>query len=265
MNLQKLMDAYLEEGLTSELASSRVCQDIVLKAISEGPFSRNVTIKGGVVMRSLTKNNRRATKDIDLDFIHYSLQDDSIREFVQRLNCIDGIRIEMKNEITELKHQDYKGKSIEIRISDESGNTVNSKIDIGVHNHLEIEQEEYCFDVCMDDEGSTLLKNTVEQSFVEKLRSLLKFGANSRRYRDLYDMFYLKDIASSEKISDTIRILIFDDSGMFEKSFSDIVRRLKTTFKDEQYLKRASESRQRWLDNDIYEITDGIVTYLEKM
>ena len=74
------MNAYLEEGLTTELASSRVCQDIVLKAISEGPFSRNVTIKGGVVMRSLTKNNRRATKDIDLDFIHYSLDDESIYE-----------------------------------------------------------------------------------------------------------------------------------------------------------------------------------------
>lgn len=61
MNLQELMDAYHEEGLTRELAASRVCQDIVLKAIAEGPLSRNVTIKGGVVMRSLTKNNRRAS------------------------------------------------------------------------------------------------------------------------------------------------------------------------------------------------------------
>ena len=264
MNLQELMNAYLEEGLTTELASSRVCQDIVLKAISEGPFSRNVTIKGGVVMRSLTKNNRRATKDIDLDFIHYSLDDDSIREFVQRLDYIDGIHIEMKAEITELKHQDYKGKSIEVIISDKYGYVVKSKIDIGVHNHLEIDQEEYCFDVCMDDEGATLLKNSVEQSFVEKLRSLLKFGANSRRYRDLYDMFYLKDIASSKKITEMIRILIFDDSGMFEKSISDIIRRLRSTFRDEQYLKRASESRQRWLDNDIHEIADSILSYLEK-
>ena len=264
MNLQELMNAYLEEGLTTELASSRVCQDIVLKAISEGPFNRNVTIKGGVVMRSLTNNNRRATKDIDLDFIHYSLGDDSIREFVQRLNCIKDIRIEMEDGITELKHQDYKGKSIEVIISDKYGYVVKSKIDIGVHNHLEIDQEEYCFDVCMDDEGATLLKNSVEQSFVEKLRSLLKFGANSRRYRDLYDMFYLKDIASSKKITEMIRILIFDDSGMFEKSMLDIIRRLRSTFRDEQYLKRASESRQRWLDNDIHEIADSILSYLEK-
>lgn len=54
MNLREMMDAYSEEGLTRALAASRVCQDIVLKAISEGPLNRNVTIKGGVVMRSLT-------------------------------------------------------------------------------------------------------------------------------------------------------------------------------------------------------------------
>ena len=265
MNLQELMDEYYEEGLTRELAASRVCQDIVLKAIAEGPLSRNVTIKGGVVMRSLTKNNRRATRDIDLDFIHYSLDDDAIREFIKRLNCIDGIKIDMADTITELKHQDYHGKSIEVKITDTYGNTIKSKIDIGVHKHMEIEQDEYCFDVCLDDSGATLLKNTVEQSFVEKLRSLLKFGANSRRYRDIYDMFYLKDVATDEKMAEMIRILVFDDPEMFEKTMSDITKRLNKTFKDEQYLSRVSASRQRWIDNDIHEITDGIVSYLQKI
>ena len=265
MNLQELIDAYYEEGLTRDLAASRVCQDIVLKAISEGPLSRNVTIKGGVVMRSLTKNNRRATRDIDLDFIHYSLDDYAIREFVKRLNCIDGISIELDGSITELKHQDYHGKSIEVKITDEYGNTVKSKIDIGVHKHLEIDQDEYCFDVCLDDNGATLMKNTVEQSFVEKLRSLLRFGSNSRRYRDLFDMFYLMDLASAEKMLDMIRILIFDDPEMRENTMEDVIGRLNKTFEDEQYLSRVSGSRQRWIDNDIHEIVEGIMSYLKKL
>lgn len=67
MNLREMMNIYYEDGLTRELASARVCQDIVLKAIAEGQLNHNVTIKGGVVMRSITKNNRRATRDIDLD------------------------------------------------------------------------------------------------------------------------------------------------------------------------------------------------------
>jgi hypothetical protein len=37
-----------------------------------------VTIKGGVVMRSITGNVRRATQDMDIDFIRYSLSDESI-------------------------------------------------------------------------------------------------------------------------------------------------------------------------------------------
>jgi len=189
LNLREMMDEYAEEGLTRALASSRVCQDIVLKALAEGPLSRNVTIKGGVVMRSLTKNNRRATSDIDLDFIHYSL----------------------------------------------------------------------------DDEGATLLKNTYEQSFVEKLRSLLEFGANSRRYKDIFDMYYLRTVVSEDKMKELMDILIFDDPDMFENSVDDIVRRLKGTFKDEQYLKRVSESRQRWMDNEIHEISNGIVEYIMKL
>ncbi len=265
MNLREMMDEYSEEGLTRELAAARVCQDIVLKAMAEGPLSRNVTIKGGVVMRSLTQNNRRATQDIDLDFIHYSLDDASIRNFVEKLNCIDGISIDIQGEIKELKHQDYHGKSIEVVIRDEIGNTVNSKIDIGVHKHLEIDQEEFCFDVCMDDGGATLLKNTVEQSFVEKLRSLLKFGPASRRYKDIYDLFYLKDIVSKTRLLEIMELLIFSDDGMFEKNTSDIVKRVSFTFRDEQYLRRVSGSRQRWLDNDIHEIASGIILYLENL
>ena len=56
---------YAEEGLTRDLAAARVCQDIVLKAIAKGSLNRKVTIKGGVVMRSLTQNNRRATQTKD--------------------------------------------------------------------------------------------------------------------------------------------------------------------------------------------------------
>lgn len=265
MDLQEMIDLYMEEGLSSILAEARVCQDIVLMAISKGTLSSNVTIKGGVVMRSITKNSRRATRDIDLDFIHYSLGDDSIRKFVQELNNLEGIRIEMVGDIKELKHQDYHGKSIDIVIQDEFGNKVGSKIDIGVHKHLEIDQEEYCFDVCLGDEGATLLKNTVEQSFVEKLRSLLKFGPNSRRYRDIYDMFFLKDRIKEDKLKSVMRILVFEDAGMYENTFEDVIGRVSATFRDERYLKRVSESRQRWLDNDIHEIAEGILAYLESV
>ena len=261
MDLREMMDKYSVDGLTRELAAASVCQDIVLKAIAIGPLSRNVTVKGGVVMRSLTNNNRRATRDIDLDFIHYSIEDEAIQLFVQKMNCIPEIKIEIIGNIEELKHQDYHGKSIKVRITDKNGTAVESKIDIGVHKHLELEQEEYCFDVCMDEKGASLLKNSKEQSVVEKLRALLIFGVNNRRYKDIYDMYYLKDELKLEKFLRYIDLLIFKEETMRENTMDDIVRRLESSFKDKNFLKRISTSRQRWIDEDIEVIAKGIIEF----
>lgn len=68
INIQKLIEEASEIGYRGDNASAKVCQDIVLKALATGPLSRNVTIKGGVVMRSKTNNVRRATQDLDVDF-----------------------------------------------------------------------------------------------------------------------------------------------------------------------------------------------------
>ena len=147
VNIQKLIEEANENGYQGDKASAKVCQDIVLKALSVGSLSRNVTIKGGVVMRSKTNNVRRATQDLDIDFIKQSLADESIDAFISKLNCLDGIKISMLGKIEELKQQDYSGKQVFILIEDTEGNQVRSKIDLGVHNRFELEQQEYCFDI----------------------------------------------------------------------------------------------------------------------
>ena len=57
-----------------------------------------------------------------------------------------------------------------ILIEDAEGNQVRSKIDLGVHDQFELEQEEYCFDIAFDDEGASLLANTREQMFADICR-----------------------------------------------------------------------------------------------
>ena len=135
-NLEKLAATVRSEGYSAINAEAKVCQDIVLKAIAESDFSRNVTIKGGVVMRNITGNVRRATQDMDLDFIRYSLEDESIRRFVQRLNCLEGITIEISGEIEELSQQEYNGKRVYVVIRDDTGHSFTSKIDLGVHKNI---------------------------------------------------------------------------------------------------------------------------------
>lgn len=155
-NLEELAAQVKNEGYSEVNAEAKVCQDIVLKAISQSSLSRNVTVKGGVVMRSITGNVRRATQDMDLDFLRYSLSETAIRAFVEKLNCLEGITITITGDIEELSQQEYRGKRVYVTLSDDTGHSFLSKIDLGVHKQVQIEQDEYCFDVCLDDVGASL-------------------------------------------------------------------------------------------------------------
>ena len=164
-----------EDGYFGDNAEAKVCQDIVLKALSHSSLSRNATVKGGVVMRSITGDSRRATLDIDIDFIRYSLDDASM-----------------------------------------------------------------------------------------KLRSLLKFGNNSTRYKDVFDMCYLSKIIDRVKLDKCFNEFIFSDPGMKEKNVNDILRRVNHTFSDERYLERLSRSRQNWLNIEISDATKTIIDFLSE-
>ena len=100
-------------------------------------------------------------------------------------------------------------KRVYVVIEDDTGYSLRSKIDLGVHKQTQIEQDEYCFDVCMDDEGASLLINSKEQIFTEKLRSLLRFGPLSTRYKDIFDLAYLSDLVNKAKLQQCLDTYIF--------------------------------------------------------
>ncbi len=98
--------------------------------------------------------------------------------------------------------------------------------------------------------------------FSEKMRSLLKFGTFSTRYKDIYDMFYQCGKLNEKNLMNCFRILIFEDSKMKENDMSAVVRRVKKVFGNAGYKERVDSSDKRWLDDSIDEIFDGILTYL---
>lgn len=265
MNLQEAVKIEIERGLSDLNARAKVCQDIVLKSIALGGLKKNITVKGGVVMRSKTRNIRRATQDLDIDFIRYSLSDDSIDNFISKMKSIEGISIKRTGKIEELKQQDYKGKRVYVEISDDSGFKIKSKIDFGVHDKLDIAQEEYCFDIAYDESGASLLINSNEQMLVEKLRSLLKFGTNSTRFKDVFDIFYLSRHVELPKLKRCMDAYIISDRRMHENSEQDVLNRVRRIFADKAYLKRMDESGKNWLDISIKEVVEGILEFFEAL
>lgn len=253
------------DGYIDDNAEAKVCQDIVLKAISKSSLIRNVTIKGGVVMRSISKDARRATQDMDIDFIRYSLSDDSIRQFIEKLDCLEGIHIRQTGEISELRQQDYHGKRVYVIISDDTGDSIESKIDLGVHKNLDIEQEEYCFDIACYDGSATLFINSKEQMFTEKLRSLLKFGSFSTRYKDIFDMFYLADKVDTQKLLQCLDTYVISDPGMKENDMDAVVRRITRIFSSKRYTDKLSNSKKNWIGEEISTVTAGLIEFLKSL
>ena len=219
-------------------------------------------------MHSISKDLRRATRDMDLDFIKYSLEDNSIIRFIEELsNVDDGIKIEIDGEIKELHHQDYDGKRVNIELFDKYGNKLKTKLDIGVHKLLDIKQDEYCFDLSIINKNANLLINSKEQIFVEKIKSLLKLGFRSTRYKDLFDFYYLinKTELDKEKLMNCFNILIFKDETMRENNIEDVVNRLQMTFNLDAYRNHLSNPKNNWLDITVDDAIMSVLKYIKSL
>ena len=265
MNLYEEIEKIKEQGFSEADAQSKLGQDIVLKAISDSSMARNATIKGGVVMRSISGDSRRATQDLDLDFIRYSISDESIRKFVEKLDCIDGLTIKLTGKIIELNHQDYKGKRINISLTDTEETTISLKMDIGVHNDLSIEQDEYAFDVGFQDDAISLLINSPAQMITEKLKSMLRFGIRNTRFKDIFDICYLSERVKPDQLSDCIKKYIFADPSLHVYSTNDITARIERMFNNPGYLAELKKSGKNWLDISDEEAMEKDLEFIRNM
>ena len=268
MNVKEIISSYEEQGLKNVDAIAKTCQDIILYKISKSGFAKNATIKGGVVMMNLAKDNRRATQDLDLDFIKYSLEETAIRVFIDKLNATDdNITLKIIGKIKPLKQQDYEWKRLNLIFMDENEDQYKFKLDIGVHKNAKLEQEELCFDLHSSLESITLLVNSKEQIISEKLKSLLKLGRISTRFKDIFDIYYLvttKNI-DEDKLKELITDYILDDEIMRENTFKDIYSRLQFIFSDELYIEKLSSSNNDWLEIPIDEVLQSILEFFKNL
>ena len=266
MNLRNEVEKIKSEGYNEANAEAKLCQDIVLKAIAESGMGRNATIKGGVVMRSISKNARRATQDLDLDFIRYSISDESIKGFIEKLNCLDGLKIGIAGNITELNHQDYKGKRITLTVEDEENTMLSLKMDIGVHSDLSIEQEEYAFDVGFQEDAVSLLINSRPQMITEKLKSLVRFGTRSTRYKDVFDIYFLKDNVDMNKLKDCIQKYVFADETLRNVvTMDEVVARVTRVFENKKYIQEVEKSGKNWLDISTESVLKEDIEFLKRI
>ena len=262
MVFDQMRTKLVAKGYTTDTANAKIAHDVVLDAVREAGFHDNVTVKGGVVMSGLTNVVRRATMDMDVDFLHYSLSDTAIRRFVSRLNRISSCKIAISRPIKTLKQQEYKGKRVYVTVEDEIGSTIETKVDIGVHTRAEVEQAEFGFRVVTRGGTVQLLVNNKEQIFVEKLKSLLRFGSASTRFKDVFDMYYLSRRIRKTVLRTYMKLYIYDDAKMRECDSAGVVRRLQRIFTNHRYMEQLADPVYAWIDESPSDVTARLVDFL---
>ena len=267
INLGESIKKYRINGYDEQYAIAKVSQDMILRAIGKSKYKNNITIKGGLVMFNLTKNIRRATIDIDIDLVNLSLGNPNIMKIFKEFSNNDIRFMINEDDIEELRHEDYKGKTVDIEIVDNFNKKIITKVDIGVHGDIDILLDELIFDVGSFKNRLSLLANSKEQIFVEKIIPLLKHGSGTTRYKDLFDVYWLikKGKLDKERITFIIEKKIYNSGINNIYNYEALIHYLKRILTSKRLKKSLDNNIENWLDVDTDELLITIQKYLEQL
>ena len=262
-----LVNKNIEKGFNLRDAQNIAAEEIILRKIASSELANHITLKGGIVMFNISKNNRRVTQDIDFDLIRYSIDEKSIKLFFKKLSSVnDGIDVVVQDNIERLHQEDYQGVRVRVVLKDKNKSSLKLKLDIGVHTYTAIEQESIVFYFDSSSDGVSMFVNPPEQLFCEKLLSLARLGALSSRYKDLYDMYYLihENILKIDKVREILK-LFFDNSKRKPDSIIELNNIIHLTLSNSSFIKEASSTRSRLLDVEYADIKNRITGFIEKL
>jgi len=267
MLIKDLLNKYIEQGHSYRNSQNLAAEEIILRKIASSPLSEHVTLKGGIVMFNLTKSDRRVTQDIDFDLIRYSIDEQSIRLFVKKMNEVnDGVIAEISGKVERLHQEDYRGVRLYIQLKDSKKTSLKTKLDIGVHSYTAIEQEKIVFSFDNNENKILIKVNPCEQIFAEKLLSLARLGPISTRYKDLYDIYYLikNDLVDIEKVK-SIFTLFFKFSKKKPNDTFELVNSINDTLEDTNFSKEAKRPASKWIDVDYDTLKKTIINFVSKI
>ena len=100
----------------------------------------------------------------------------------------------------------------------------------------------------------------------EKLRSLLRIGAASTRYKDVFDIYYLLIVkgVDPEKLDDALAALVSNDPSMREGGYGDIAKRLQSVFSNRRFSSQLPRAKNDWLEVSPAKATSAIVGYFSE-
>ena len=264
MTILERVNKKVKEGYIQKVAENIISQEIIIECISKSQYVDKVLMKGGIVMFNLTGDNRRASHDIDFDFVRFDISHkNNIDTFVYLLskqtNDYDITRI---GEIKELKQEDYNGKRITVVINDDTY-TIRTNVDIGVHTLFAIEQNAMVFSIKEGEEAVSIYANPPEQIVAEKLYSLAKHNLRSTRYKDIFDVNYILQNCNLNKKKTLLAIeLLIRYGNSFMNDLESFVNAIDETLHDKEWLDKLNTTQQNWSNTKCEDAVKTIIDFI---
>lgn len=106
-----------------------------------------------------------------------------------------------------------------------------------------------------------LMANGKEQICAEKLRSLMRIGAASTRFKDVFDVYYLlcREGVDADAFDLAMHALVYDDLGMRENDVAEAHARLDRVLNDRRFRRNLSNARNNWLGANVGKVVAGIL------
>lgn len=104
-----------------------------------------------------------------------------------------------------------------------------------------------------------------KQIICEKLKSLLRFGIRTTRYKDIFDIYYLinnTDINKDELLN-IIDTLILKNSTMKENNVGDIIKNINFTLNNNIFKRSLRDARNNWPAIPVEEVINNVIDYLK--
>ena len=265
-SLKFLYSRIKKPTLTKQQAQSKVCQEIFIAKIGDSEIlSSKIVFKGGLILDSLSNGQRGYTKDIDFDFIKYSLSNESISLFVEELNkasSFNNVRVTIER-IEELRHKNYRGRRVFLAFND-NVDKYNLAIDIGVYKSLVLKNKSFKYSMAFGG-TSKIQVNPIERMIFEKLSTFAIYGTDNSRDKDYFDAYYL--ITTFEYSIRAIAKMMKKElviNKNYYSSAKEAIIAIKKTFLDVNYRLFLKKSTRNWLKEDFESINETMLEFLDK-
>lgn len=132
---------------------------------------------------------------------------------------------------------------------------------------MDIKQDELCFDLGLNTLNVTLLANSKEQICVEKIKSLLKFGITSTRYKDVFDIYYLINTNNFDKIRfiNYLDKFVFKDSLISENNLLEIKNSLSNILSNSRFKLMLNMAKNNWTELPVENVITIIIEFLTSL